>query len=112
MIADFLINMLLAMILISLFRIMRQLFKLRKVIKQCKDNPNVESIMMVNGQIKVIEKKQSIPKVSVVDEVTDEICHCVIEKDKAYRVVKDGVEHYFCSWECREKFLKQEEGNK
>lgn len=112
MIADFLINMLLAMILISLFRVMRQLFRLRKVIKQCKDNPNVESIMMVNGQIKVIEKKASMQPAQVVDQVTDEICHRTLEKDKAYRVVKDGVEHYFCSWECREKFLKQEEGNK
>ena len=42
--------------------------------------------------------------------VRDYCCNKEIEKSEAYRIVKKGKEYFFCSWECREKFLRQEEG--
>lgn len=41
-----------------------------------------------------------------IDMVFDEICNTYVPKDKAYQVVEDNATHYFCSWECREEFIK------
>jgi YHS domain-containing protein len=35
--------------------------------------------------------------------VKDEICGVYIPRDAALREVRDGVEHFFCSEECRRK---------
>lgn len=35
--------------------------------------------------------------------VKDEICGTYIPRDEALREVRDGVEHFFCSEECRRK---------
>lgn len=40
----------------------------------------------------------------VVEMVTDNICGCTVPKSQAYILVKDDKKHYFCSWDCREKF--------
>jgi uncharacterized protein len=37
--------------------------------------------------------------------VKDEICNTYIPKEEAIREVKGGQEHFFCSRECRSKFL-------
>ncbi len=42
--------------------------------------------------------------------VKDEICNTYIPKSDAVREFRDGQEHYFCSQECRRKFLKHETG--
>jgi uncharacterized protein len=39
--------------------------------------------------------------------VKDEICNTYIPKEEALREVRDGKEHYFCSKECRQKFLER-----
>lgn len=44
--------------------------------------------------------------------VEDEHCNLKIPKHEAYIAVIDDVEHYFCSWECRQKFLAQRKENK
>lgn len=90
--------------------------KIRKVMKMHKDNPNIKGISIVNGEIKVIEKDGEIasipgqePTPAQIEKVHDPVCGAELEKKDAYRIVKDGVEHFFCSWECREKFLASEE---
>jgi uncharacterized protein len=35
--------------------------------------------------------------------VKDEICGTYVPRDEAVREVRDGVEHFFCSEECRRK---------
>jgi YHS domain-containing protein len=37
--------------------------------------------------------------------VKDEICNTYIPREEALREVRDGREHFFCSEECRKKFL-------
>jgi YHS domain-containing protein len=39
--------------------------------------------------------------------VKDEICNTYIPKEEALREVRDGKEHFFCSKECRLKFLER-----
>ena len=115
MIVEFFLNMILFIGIISLFNLLRYLVKVGKVIKMHKDNPNIQGITIVNGEVKIIEKQPAVKETeAVVREVAkDPVCGKEIEKEKAYRVVKDGEEHFFCSWDCREAFLarkKQEEG--
>jgi uncharacterized protein len=38
--------------------------------------------------------------------VKDEICETYIPREEALTEVRDGVEHFFCSEECRQKFRK------
>jgi uncharacterized protein len=39
--------------------------------------------------------------------VKDDICNTYIPKEDAIRHVYEGKEYYFCSSECRQKFLEQ-----
>lgn len=102
------LNIFLFFMLVSLFNMIRYMFKIRKVIKLNKDNPNVKGISIVNGQVKVIEDEAFPPIVPIEKEdlVVDPICGNEVEKKEAYRILKDGQEYFFCSWECREKFLE------
>lgn len=116
MIIDFMLNAFLILMLLSLFNLVRYMLKIRKVMKMHKDNPNIRGISIVNGEIKVIEKEGELPGVPgqegaavQIEKVHDPVCGADLEKKDAYRIVKDGVEHFFCSWECREKFLTSEE---
>ncbi len=38
--------------------------------------------------------------------VKDEICNTYVPKEEALREVRDGREHFFCSKECRRRFLE------
>ena len=108
-ILDFILDIFLIMMLISLFNLVRYMFKIRKVMKMNKDNPNIKGISIINGEVKVIENVPNLSEIvqeeQVKDLVVDPICGKEIPKEDAYRIVKDGVEYFFCSWECREKFL-------
>ncbi|OON94211.1 MAG: hypothetical protein ATN31_04130 [Candidatus Epulonipiscioides saccharophilum] len=77
-------------------------FKLRKVLKDNQDNPNVTGIAIVNGKIEIIEKKEELRNDNI--QVKAYCCNKLINKEDAYRLVKGGTEYYFCSWECEEKF--------
>jgi YHS domain-containing protein len=39
--------------------------------------------------------------------VKDEACNIYLPKEDAIREIIDGKEHFFCSHECRKKFLEQ-----
>lgn len=114
MIIEFFLNMIIFIGVISLFNLIRYVFKVRKVIKMHKDNPNIQGVTIVNGEVKIIEKNADAEgkHEESKEMVRDSICGKEIEKQQSYRVVKDGEEYFFCSWECREEFLKkQQEGN-
>lgn len=107
---DFILNMFLVIILVSLFNLGRYVFKIRKVIKMHKNNPNIQGISIVNGEIKVIEKNVNTVTLNaapVKELVNDTVCGKELDQKDAYRVLKNGKEYFFCSWECREKFLEQ-----
>jgi uncharacterized protein len=50
--------------------------------------------------------EQSRPQLSGV-MVKDEICNTYLPKDEALLEKVDGEDHFFCSQECRRKFLEQ-----
>jgi YHS domain-containing protein len=87
------------------------MLKIRKVMKMHKDNPNIRGISIVNGQIKIIEEKPIKKEEIIIESYVDPICKKQIKKQDAYRVIKDGKEYFFCSWECREAFVRQSEEN-
>ena len=39
--------------------------------------------------------------------VKDEVCGTYVPRDEALREVRDGVEHFFCSEECRRKLVSR-----
>lgn len=106
MIVEFFLNMILFVGIISLFNLLRYLFKIRKVIKMHKDNPNIQGITIINGEVKIMEKNQGEKEEPIKEMVQDVICGQEVEKEKAYRIVKGEEEYFFCSWDCREAFLE------
>ena len=38
--------------------------------------------------------------------VKDEVCNTYLPKDQAIKVIDQGQEHFFCSQECRTKYLE------
>ena len=46
-------------------------------------------------------------KETAIDMVLDEVCNTYVPKNKAFQVVRDNTTHYFCSWECRERFIQE-----
>ena len=112
---DIIVNTILVIGAISLFNLILALLKVRKVLKMQKDNPNIQGISIINGEVKVIEKGQNLEGVTEEkpkDMVVDTVCHKELKKEDAYRVFKDGKEYFFCSWECREAFLKENQEEK
>lgn len=69
-------------------------------------NVNKENITEAgeDTQINTID----VPEVNTVEMVKDDQCGTFIAKDNAYIVHIDNINYHFCSWECREKFLKKE----
>jgi YHS domain-containing protein len=39
--------------------------------------------------------------------VKDEICNTYLPKEDAIKEIREGKEYYFCSQECRQKFLDE-----
>jgi YHS domain-containing protein len=39
--------------------------------------------------------------------VKDEVCNTYLPREDAIRESIDGMDHFFCSSECRDKFLQQ-----
>ena len=124
---DIFMNVILIFMALSLFNLIRYMFKVRKVMKMHKDNPNIKGFTIVNGEIKPIEGKPSDPteiiqnaippipgkehigqvEAPVVDLVVDPTCGKELAKTEAFRLLKNGKEYFFCCWECREAFLAQ-----
>lgn len=110
---SFFSNIFTVIFLWGLFTFTMYILRIRKVMRQYKNNPNIQGIQIVNGKVHVIEKENNIVDAKIREEtkdlVQDPVCHAEIEKTSAYRIVKNDTDYYFCSWECREKFLESVE---
>ncbi len=117
--------------LFSIVRAILVVIKFNKMAKEARENPEefkkkmeamqkMQGYAYINGEMKPVnpEEMEALIKQAMgeavppqdVNPVTpiviDPICGKEVEKGTGYRVVKDGQEYEFCSWECREKFLK------
>lgn len=103
-------NLLMLLFLIGIFNFSIYAFKIRKIVKQHQNDPNVKGVKIVNGEVEIIEKDAVVLDAQIKEEikdlVTDPICHEQVEKTKAFHVIRNNESHYFCSWDCREKFLE------
>lgn len=91
----------------SIINIIRYIRKVKKILQLYKDNPNIQGIAIIDGKVQIIEKKPSNLDVMPPKEIIlDPVCGKAVEKKDAYRVMRNDKEYFFCSWECREKFLQ------
>lgn len=51
------------------------------------------------------EEEKSVVQEIVTEIVQDEVCNRSIPKKEAHILVQGEDKYYFCSWDCREKFL-------
>ncbi|HJB67086.1 MAG TPA: transcriptional regulator [Candidatus Mailhella merdavium] len=65
--------------------------------------------MFMNDRKKSEEKstKTQESRVAAGEMVKDPVCGAYVEKDSSITVRNGDVVHHFCSYECREKYLKQ-----
>lgn len=54
-------------------------------------------------------KEKEVPAVEM---VTDPVCGGRVPKTQAQILVRDGQRHYFCSWDCREKFAAEKRADR
>lgn len=69
---------------------------------------NYMAISRARKQAQKIEEENAKLKLQVkeqIEMVTDNICGRTLPKSEAYVLAKDDIRHYFCSWECREKYI-------
>ncbi|WP_319466851.1 transcriptional regulator [uncultured Pseudodesulfovibrio sp.] len=68
----------------------------------------VYKLFMGDKKKREVEKDQDIKaKVASGEMVKDPICGTYVEKDGNIRVREGEKVHVFCSYECRDKFMKQ-----
>ncbi len=68
----------------------------------------VYKLFMGDKKKKEMDQEKTIKsKVASGDMVKDPICGTYVEKEGAIRVREGDKVHRFCSYECRDKFLKQ-----
>lgn len=85
--------------------IIRSLLRITTRSKVREDGANEEKIFKTKTQ-ESFELGMKQAKESSVEMVKDEVCDKTIPLNKAYIVVREDKRHYFCSWECRERFIK------
>ncbi|MEG6616834.1 transcriptional regulator [Peptococcaceae bacterium 1198_IL3148] len=71
-----------------------RMFMQFKMAKKVKEQALNEELNRVAEPVKIVEEM-----------VHDKICGVNLPRSKSYIIVKNDHEHYFCSWECRQKFL-------
>lgn len=103
-------NIFTVMFLWGLFTFTIYVVRIRKALRKYKDDPNFKGVQIVNGEVHVIEKEENIIEAEIKEEtkdmVYDSVCNEEVEKSNAFHVIRNEESHYFCSWECREKFLE------
>lgn len=59
-------------------------------------------------EAKKLQIKAEVKPIEVIEKVKDDLCGCLIPRNEAYILVKEDEdkEYYFCSWNCRQKFIK------
>ena len=98
------------------FRILFIMFIIRSLIRistrsrVSKESVNEEKVIRTKTQ-ESFELGMKKAKESSVEMVRDEVCDKTVPLDKAYIVVREDKRHYFCSWECREKFINKDKNS-
>lgn len=54
-----------------------------------------------------VDKAETDRKIAAGEMVKDPECGTYVSVDDSISVTDDGVRYYFCSYECRDKFLKK-----
>jgi len=83
------LNILLIFLIVSSIFNYFAFLRARKEAQQAKED---------NAELKIEVKEE-------IEMVTDNICGCTLPRSEAYILAKDNQKHYFCSWDCREKFI-------
>lgn len=52
-----------------------------------------------------MEKEEKAASIEIVQDI---VCGNDVPKHKAYQVIRDNGTHYFCSWNCRQKFIAED----
>ncbi|GAB6085721.1 hypothetical protein [Alkaliphilus crotonatoxidans] len=73
--------------------------KHRAIIKEQMEEAQRRALIEAREEAEV--KKEPITMVE------DKICGTHLQKEKAYIIMKGEEPHYFCSWECRDKFIRE-----
>lgn len=69
--------------------------------------------LIIGDKNKKLDKKESEQK-NLADSgemVKDPICGTYVSKDSDIRVKEGDTVYYFCSYECRDEFLREKEGS-
>ncbi|MCF8109071.1 MAG: YHS domain-containing protein [Desulfohalobiaceae bacterium] len=67
-------------------------------------------MIMGDRNKKVADKKKQEPPIEETGEmVKDPVCGTYVSNDSPIRVKEGDQIHYFCSYECRDAFLKQQD---
>ncbi|MFZ7104007.1 MAG: hypothetical protein ACOWWO_15315 [Peptococcaceae bacterium] len=77
-------------------------FIFKSLISLFLNNKNANSIDK-SPEVLEDEKTETAPLKRII--VQDLECNKAIDKSKAYIVINDNQEYYFCSWDCRNRFL-------
>ncbi|OOB77143.1 MAG: hypothetical protein BEN19_02400 [Epulopiscium sp. Nuni2H_MBin003] len=88
--------------LVSIINSIIGMFRIRKILREHSDDPNIQGVAIVNGEVKIIQKDEVQSKAT--EQVKVCCCDKMVDKTDVYRSVIGDEEYYFCSWECKEKF--------
>lgn len=73
----------------------------------------IYAVYLVYRFFRALGKSQKPPKTANRPSglmVKDEVCNTYLPKEHAIKEIYEGKEYYFCSKECRQKFLEQKKG--
>lgn len=71
------------------------------------------ALMRAKKAVKDLDEQKLKVETAVEEEmemVTDPICGRSIPRAKAYILAREQGRHYFCSWDCRNKFISAQQG--
>ncbi|WP_058485081.1 hypothetical protein [Defluviitalea phaphyphila] len=73
-----------------------QIIRYQNILKNKKEMANVSK-----------EEKKEQKEVETLEMVQDAVCGKFIEKSQSYQLVTENGIMYFCSWDCRQKYIKE-----
>ncbi|WP_161821604.1 transcriptional regulator [Sporotomaculum syntrophicum] len=73
-----------------------------KAVNRTDNLPQIrEAVKKTDNEITVLKLDDK----DKIDMVIDNVCGCILPWSKAYVLIINNTRHYFCSWDCREKFI-------
>jgi len=80
---------------------------LSKRLKESRRNSGTESVYDISDNEQATDAAPRHSAITI-EMVRDDIYGRYVARNKAYIIHSDDEDHYFCSWECRQKYLGQE----